>query len=172
MLWAFLFAPLKDHHLPSLLSEAVAPSPLAQAVPGLFFRTPFVHLYTVLIAGTPFFNQAAFTRSLSDFHPRLLLGQVQSHAVPQTCLSTCHSQPWAWGAEGPPWEAGTYVSSLYSDFKAAAFLVTCDAWRASSCWPARLHALDEPNRSPCFLYHSPRNYVHAFLPSQMFSLGE
>lgn len=38
--WAFL----KHHNLPGLLSEAPAPSLLAQPVPGLFFRTPFVHL--------------------------------------------------------------------------------------------------------------------------------
>lgn len=80
--WAFLFAPLKDHHLPGLLSEAPAPSLLAQPVPGLF-RTPFVHLdtYTALPAAPPFFTQTGFAQSLSDFHPRLLWGQAPSHTV-------------------------------------------------------------------------------------------
>lgn len=174
LLWAFLFAPLKDHHLPGLLrGRGALPRcpgshwPLLQNTlgslrPGADSSRPVPH--------SPWLH----SKSLRGFHPRLLLGQVQGHAVPQTRGPSSH-QPGAWGTEGPQTGslgAGTYVSSLYSDFKAAAWLVTCDAWRAGSCWPARLHASEEPGSSPCFPRRSPWNHAHAFLLSQRFSLGE
>lgn len=168
--------PPKHHHLPCPLSEALAPAPPAQPVTGWFFTTRFVRLDVALRAAVLLFTQTCMSLEACPTSTQACswakFSATQFHGHP---WALCTRQAGAWGAEGPQTyslRAGTYVSSLYSNFKAAAFLITCDARRASSCWPARLHASDEPNSSPCFLHLSPRNFVHAFLPSRMFSLGE
>lgn len=83
LLWAFLFAPLKDHHLPGLL-RGRGTLPRCPGSHWPLLQNTLGSLRPGADSGRPSLTHPGFTQSLSGFHPRLLLGQVQGHAVQQT----------------------------------------------------------------------------------------
>lgn len=173
LLWAFLFSPLKHHHLPCLLSDALGPLLLRSQQQACSSEQPPFTWIQHWQPRLSVLTQTSLTPSLSDF----------PQGFPRTKFSPIQFRRPAWAPLTTRLGAGVQrvlrhvpgdlmFPPLCSSLKAPAFLITCDAQRASSCWAVRLPASDGSDTRPFFLSHSPRNYVPVCLPGRMFSPGE